>query len=56
MSTICAWPNLGSAVFGCTTGIIGRTRKPMNTTKCVCAVMHIEKKDVLRPAQARRVS
>jgi hypothetical protein len=48
----CPWPNLGSVAFVCTIGMIGRTRKPMSTTKCVCAVMHTEKEGVLTQVRA----
>jgi hypothetical protein len=54
--TICTWQNLGSAVFGCTIGIIGRTLKAMSTTWCVCVVMHIASGGVLPQARAERVS
>jgi hypothetical protein len=50
------WPNLGSVAFACTIGMIGKTRKPMSTTKCVCAVMHTEKEGVLTQARAQQVS
>ena len=36
--------------------MIGRTRKPTSTTKCVCAVMHTENGGVLPQARAERVS
>jgi hypothetical protein len=55
-SRICAWPNLGSVAFACTSGMIGKTRKPMSTTKCVCGVTHIEKEGVLTRARAQRAS
>jgi hypothetical protein len=45
------WPNLGSVAFAYTIGMIGKTRKPMSTTKCVCAVTHIEKECALQQAQ-----
>lgn len=54
-SRICTWPNLGSVVFAYTIGMIGKTRKPMRTTKCVCAVTHIGKERVLTRARAERV-
>ena len=46
------WPNLGSVAFAYTIGMIGRTRKPMSITKCVCAVMPIGKERVLTQARA----
>ena len=48
---MCAWPNLGSAVFASTIGRIGRIRKPMSTTPCACAAMLTETRGVLRGAQ-----
>ena len=50
------WPNLGGVAFACTIGMIGRTRKPMSITKCVCAVMLIEKEGVLTQALVQQVS
>jgi hypothetical protein len=38
-STICAWPNLGSAALACTIGKSGRTWKPLITSKCAGAVV-----------------
>jgi hypothetical protein len=45
------WPNLGSAVFACTIGKSGRTRKPMSTTPCAYAAMLTETRGVLHGAQ-----
>jgi hypothetical protein len=56
VSTMCPWPSHGGAVFACTIGTIGRTQRPMSITRCACAVMPTEKKDVLHQAQARRGS
>jgi hypothetical protein len=53
-STICAWPNLGGVAFACTIGMMGKIRKRMSTTKCVCAAMPIEKEAVLYLARVRR--
>jgi hypothetical protein len=39
--------SLRSQAFACMIAMIGRTRKPMTTTKCVCGVMLIEKEGVL---------
>ena len=50
-STMCAWPNLGSAASASTIGRIGRTPKPMSTTRCVGAVMLTETRGVLHGAQ-----
>jgi hypothetical protein len=53
---MCAWPNLGSAAFACTIGMIERTPRHTSTIKCVCAVMLTEKEGVLTQVRARRVS
>jgi hypothetical protein len=53
----CGWFGRPEPVvaFACTIGMIGKTRKPMRTTKCVCAVMHIVKERVLTRARGERV-
>ena len=50
-STIGVWPNLGSAALASTIGKSGRTRKPMITTKCVCAVILTETRGARHGAQ-----
>jgi hypothetical protein len=54
-STIWAWPSLGSVDFASTVGMIGRIRRPMSTTRCVCAVMRTEKEGVLYRALVKQV-
>ncbi len=52
--------NLGVAMpwkfdFASTIGMIGRIRRPMSTTKCVCAVTRTEKEGVLHQALVKQV-
>jgi hypothetical protein len=54
-STIWAWPSLGSVDFASTIGMIERIRRPMSTTRCVCAVTRTEKEGVLHRAIVKQV-
>jgi hypothetical protein len=54
-STIWAWPSFGSVDFASTIGMIGRIRRPMSTTKCVCAATRTEKEGVLHRALVKQV-